>query len=65
MRTFVYQGLPSRVVFGDGALQHLGEEIEKLGAERALLLSTRTSASLPSGWPGYSARVAQGSIPRR
>ncbi|MCR3806364.1 iron-containing alcohol dehydrogenase, partial [Pseudomonas aeruginosa] len=40
MRTFVYQGLPSRVVFGDGALQHLGEEIEKLGAERALLLST-------------------------
>ncbi|WCY26289.1 hypothetical protein [Pseudomonas aeruginosa] len=36
MRTFVYQGLPSRVVFGDGALQHLGEEIEKLGAERAL-----------------------------
>ncbi|MGP6269919.1 maleylacetate reductase, partial [Pseudomonas paraeruginosa] len=40
MRTFIYQGLPSRVVFGDGALQRLGEEVGRLGAERALLLST-------------------------
>jgi maleylacetate reductase len=40
MREFVYNGQPSRVVFGIGALQHLEREIDLLGARRALVLST-------------------------
>jgi len=37
---FVYDMLPSRVVFGVGCLDKLSEEIERLGASRALVLST-------------------------
>jgi maleylacetate reductase len=37
---FVFNGQPSRVVFGVGALDRLGEEIARLGATRALVLST-------------------------
>ncbi|HTS53761.1 MAG TPA: maleylacetate reductase [Burkholderiales bacterium] len=40
MRAFVFNSQPSRVVFGLGALDRLGEEIERLGAKRALVLST-------------------------
>src|SRR5688572_30293400 len=40
MRAFTYTALPVRVVFGAGALAKLGEEIERLGARRALVLST-------------------------
>ena len=40
MKSFVYNGQPSRVVFGIGALEHLGREITALGATRALVLST-------------------------
>src|SRR5688572_27380381 len=40
MRAFTYTALPTRVVFGAGALEKLGEEIERLGAHRALVLST-------------------------
>ncbi len=40
MRSFVYNGLPARVVFGAGALQKLPAEIERLGARRALVLAT-------------------------
>ena len=40
MRAFVYSAQPSRVVFGVGALDQLGVEIERLGAKRALVLST-------------------------
>lgn len=40
MRNFVYNGQPGRVVFGAGALTQLGKEIEALGAQRALVLST-------------------------
>jgi len=44
VRPFSYQAHPSRVVFGAGALQHLGREIEALGARRALVLSTPEQA---------------------
>ncbi|AOY96679.1 maleylacetate reductase [Cupriavidus sp. USMAA2-4] len=37
---FVYQGLPSRVVFESGALARLPEEVAALGARRALVLTT-------------------------
>ena len=40
MQPFVYNGLPTRVVFGIGSLKMLPQEIEKLGAKRALVLST-------------------------
>jgi maleylacetate reductase len=40
MKSFIYNGQPSRVVFGAGSLSQLGKEIEQLGARRALVLST-------------------------
>ena len=40
MRSFVYNGQPGRVVFGAGALSRLAQEIDHLGARRALVLST-------------------------
>ena len=40
MKPFVYNALPGRVVFGAGALARLPEELERLGARRALVLST-------------------------
>ena len=40
MRSFTYTGLPMRVVFGAGSISQLAAEVEKLGAKRALLLST-------------------------
>lgn len=38
--SFVFNGLPSRVVFGAGSLRHLQRELNLLGAQRALVLST-------------------------
>jgi maleylacetate reductase len=40
MKNFTYTASPTRVVFGAGALQQLVPEIERLGARRALVLST-------------------------
>lgn len=40
VRDFIYNGQPSRVVFGAGSLAHLEREIDFLGARRALILST-------------------------
>ncbi|MEI6002979.1 maleylacetate reductase [Paraburkholderia bengalensis] len=40
MEPFVYQGLPSRVVFGVGSLDQLEREIALLARERAVVLST-------------------------
>ncbi|MGW7522616.1 maleylacetate reductase and hydroxyquinol 1,2-dioxygenase domain-containing protein [Streptomyces sp. NPDC054783] len=40
MRTFVYTSHPSRVVFGTGTVGRLGEEVERLGCSRVLLLSS-------------------------
>jgi maleylacetate reductase len=40
MRSFSYNQLPGRVVFGVGALDHLQREIDVLGASHALVLST-------------------------
>ncbi|CAB3863452.1 Maleylacetate reductase [Achromobacter animicus] len=43
---FVFGGLPSRVVFGAGSLQDLGQEVESLGATRALVLATPNQEAL-------------------
>lgn len=40
MLSFTYQALPSRVIFGVGSIERLGEEVDRLGAHRALVLST-------------------------
>ena len=40
MERFVWQGMPSRVVFEWGALARLPEELDRLGARRALVLAT-------------------------
>ena len=40
MRSFVYNGQPSRVVFGAGSLAYLEREVQLLGASRALVLCT-------------------------
>ena len=40
MLEFTYQTLPARVVFGPGRIAALREEVERLGARRALVLST-------------------------
>lgn len=40
MKPFVYSALPARVVFGQGSLEALGQEVEALGASRALVLCT-------------------------
>ena len=52
MAPFTYTAQPTRVVFGAGALQQLGREIERLGAQRALVLSTPEQA-------GSARRVAE------
>jgi len=40
VKPFVYNGLPSRVIFGAGSIAQLPAELDRLGAKRALLLST-------------------------
>lgn len=40
MNAFVYESLPSRVVFGAGSIEKLAAEVERLGASRALILCT-------------------------
>jgi maleylacetate reductase len=40
MRSFVYDQLPARVVFGAGSIERLADEVTRLGATRALVIST-------------------------
>ncbi len=40
MRSFIYQSQPARVIFGANSLARLPEEIQRLGAARALVLCT-------------------------
>ena len=40
MLRFTYEALPARVIFGAGCLDRLPAEIQRLGASRALVLST-------------------------
>ncbi len=38
MDSFIYDGLPGRILFGCGAVSHLAEEAKRLGIGRALIL---------------------------
>ena len=59
MDPFIYQGLPSRVVFGAGSIRHLEREIDLLGAKRAIVLSTpQATASSPA-----ALHLTAGSVP--
>ncbi len=40
MQSFIYEALPSRVIFGSGTLARLGEEVERLGLRKVLVLAT-------------------------
>lgn len=40
MHSFIYEALPSRVIFGTGALDQLAAEIERLRLARVMVLST-------------------------
>jgi maleylacetate reductase len=37
--SFVYEALPGRVVFGVGSVEHLGDEVDRLGARRVLAIA--------------------------
>jgi alcohol dehydrogenase class IV len=46
MEKFTYVAMPTRVVFGVGAVSQLAAEVERLGAKRALLISTPGRADM-------------------
>ncbi|MES2113731.1 MAG: maleylacetate reductase [Pseudomonadota bacterium] len=46
MDNFIFSAAFPRVVFGAGSLQHVGREIDQLGARRALVLCTREQRPL-------------------
>jgi alcohol dehydrogenase class IV len=45
MRSFTYNALPGRVVFGEGTFDQVPDEIDRLGARRILLISDRSGRS--------------------
>ena len=61
MQSFVYDALPSRVVFGPGSLSRVAEEVRKLGRSRAVVLSTpqqeREARALAEGLGDLAAGV--------
>jgi maleylacetate reductase len=40
LKPFLYNGLPSRVIFGAGSISQLPAELDRLSAKKALVLST-------------------------
>ncbi|NYZ14444.1 maleylacetate reductase [Azospirillum sp. RWY-5-1] len=63
---FVYQGTPSRVVFGTGTLARLPEEVDRLGLRRVLVLSTaqqeREARDLAARLGNRAAGVCAGAV---
>ena len=45
MQPFVYDALPGRVVFGNGSVDRVPDELERLGATRVLLIADRSAAT--------------------
>jgi len=46
---FIYTSAPQRVRFGAGSVRHLNEELDQLGAKRALVLSTPQQRGVAEG----------------
>lgn len=57
MLNFTYEALPQRVIFGLGSLSKVGEELERLGVRRALILTTPQQANI-----GEELRAKLGSL---
>lgn len=59
MEPFVYQALPQRIIFGQGTVAAIGDEVTRLGRSRALILSTpqqdATAAALAATLGGRAA----------
>jgi len=64
MTPFTYQAYASRVVFGPGSLQQLPAEIDRLGAKRALVLSTPEQADSARGVAELLGARAAGIFPQ-
>lgn len=55
MQPFVYDALPGRVVFANGAFDRVPDELDRLGGRRALLIADRSGtawADRLAGWVG-------------
>ena len=51
MKSFTYDALPGRVIFGPGASrQRLAEEVDRLGARRLLLIATERERERAQAW---------------
>jgi maleylacetate reductase len=59
MRSFIFEASPGRVVFGLNAVDHLPHEVEQLGAQRALILSTPNQVELATD---LAARLGERSV---
>jgi len=64
VRSFVYNGQPSRVVFGAGSLQYLEREVQLLQANRALVLCTPEQQPLAEAIAKRLGTKAAGIYPR-
>ncbi len=64
MQPFSYTAHPARIVFGAGALAELGAEVERLGARRALVLSTPEQAGAAERVAAMLGERAAGVFPR-
>lgn len=59
-RDFVYTGHPARVIFGSGTTVQLPEEVARLGARRALVLSTPAQKEQAEGLAALLGNKAAG-----
>ncbi|CAG9275173.1 Maleylacetate reductase [Paraburkholderia unamae] len=57
---FIYQGLPARVLFGQGMSAKIAEEADRLGLQSMLVLSTPEQAALATGALGWLGSRAAG-----
>jgi maleylacetate reductase len=66
MQPFVYEPLPARVIFGTGTLARLGDEVERLGLTRVLVLATPAQRGeaerLAASLGGRAAEVFAGAV---
>ena len=62
MEPFVYQSQPQRVVFGSGTLADAGAELERLGHQRAIVLSTPQQAASASSLAANLGTLCAGSF---
>jgi alcohol dehydrogenase class IV len=58
-RSFFYESLPNRVVFGVGSLQRLPEELDRLGSQQALLLVGSRKALIDDLMQRLGRRIAE------